>query len=90
MVFMPMFMYLQFLFAVFARLKQSIPENAVNLFWMCVFLKFYNVHMGVLRNAVRVGVSDFPEKSTMKVYGSTLLELRGGGWVSNVQVKSIM
>ena len=31
----------------------------------------------VLRNAV--WVSDFPEKSTTKMYGSTLLALRGGG-----------
>ena len=32
-------------------------------------------------------VSDFPEKSVMKMYGSTLLVLRGGGWVSNFQKK---
>ena len=33
----------------------------------------------MLRNAVEV--SDFPGKSIMKVYGSELLALRGGGWV---------
>ena len=33
-----------------------------------------------LRNAVGVGwVSAFPENSVTKVYGSTLLALRGGG-----------
>ena len=32
-------------------------------------------------------VSDFPEKSVIKMNGSTLLALRGGGWVSNVQKK---
>ena len=35
----------------------------------------------VLRNA------DFPEKSVTKMYGSTLLALRRGGWVSNFQEK---
>ena len=40
----------------------------------------------VLRNAVGGWrLSDFPEKSVMKMYGSTLLALRGGGWVSNFQ-----
>ena len=39
----------------------------------------------VLRNAVGAGrVSDFPEKSVTKMYGSTLLALR---WVSNFQKK---
>ena len=33
----------------------------------------------MLRNAVGVGESAFPEKSVTKVYGSTLLALRGGG-----------
>ena len=33
----------------------------------------------MLRNAV--GVSDFPEESFTKMYGSTLLALRGGGSV---------
>ena len=35
------------------------------------------------------GVSAFPEKSVTKVYGSTLLALRGGpgGWGSNFQEK---
>ena len=38
--------------------------------------------MQVLHSAVRGGrVSDFPEKSVTKMYGSTLLALRGGGWV---------
>ena len=35
-------------------------------------------------------VSDFPEKYVTKMYGSTLLALRGGGWVSNFQEKSVM
>ena len=43
----------------------------------------------VLRNAVRGGVSDFPEKSVTKVYGSMLLALRGGGWASDIQESSI-
>ena len=48
----------------------------------------------MLRNAVgggcRVGVS-FPgkKKSITEVYGSTLLSLRGGGWGSNSQEKSV-
>ena len=42
----------------------------------------------MLRNAVGgERVSDFPEKSVIKMNGSTLLALRGGGWVSNVQKK---
>ena len=36
----------------------------------------------MLRNAVGGGVSAFTEKSVMKMYGSTLLALRGGGWGS--------
>ena len=44
----------------------------------------------MLRNAVGGGgVSAFPEKSVTKVYGSTLLTLRGGGWGSNFQEKSV-
>ena len=40
----------------------------------------------MLRNAVGCGrVPDFPEKSITEMYGSTLLALRGGGWVSNLQ-----
>ena len=36
----------------------------------------------MLHNAVSGGrVSDFPEESVMNMYGSTLLALRGGGWV---------
>ena len=35
------------------------------------------------------GVSAFPEKSVTKVYGSTLLALRGGGWGSNFREKSV-
>ena len=42
----------------------------------------------VLRNAMG-GVSAFPEKSVTKVYGLTLLVLRGGGWGSNFQEKSV-
>ena len=38
----------------------------------------------MLRNTVGdKRVSDFPEKSVTKMYGSTLLALQGGGWVSN-------
>ena len=36
------------------------------------------------------GVSAFTEKRITKVYGSTLLALRGGGWVSNIHEKSVM
>ena len=44
----------------------------------------------VLRNAVGgERVSDFPEKSVTKMYGSTLLALRGGGFVSNFQKKTL-
>ena len=40
----------------------------------------------MLHNAVGGGkVSDFPEKNATKMYGSTLLGLRGGGLVSNFQ-----
>ena len=43
-----------------------------------------------LCNAVGGGrVSDYPEKCVTKMYGSTLLELRGGGWVSNFQKKTL-
>ena len=35
-------------------------------------------------------VSAFLGKSITKVYGSTLLALRGGGWESNFKEKSIM
>ena len=35
-----------------------------------------------------VGVSDFPENILTKVCGSTLLALRGGGWLFN-QEKTI-
>ena len=42
----------------------------------------------VLRNPVGGGsMSDFPKKSVTKMHGSTLLTLRGGGWVSNFQKK---
>ena len=44
--------------------------------------KCYVTHLGV-------GVSAFPEKSVMKVCGSTLLALRGGGWGSNFQKKAL-
>ena len=46
----------------------------------------------MLRNAVGGGwggVSAFTEKSVTKMYGSTLLALRGGGWGSNFQEKSV-
>ena len=35
------------------------------------------------------GVSDFLGKSITKVYSSTLLALRGGGWGSNFQEKRV-
>ena len=44
----------------------------------------------VLRNAAGGrGVSDFPGKSVTKVKSSMLLVLRGGGWRSNIQKKSV-
>ena len=36
-----------------------------------------------------MGVSDFLVKSITKVYGSTLLVFRGGGWGSHFQEKNI-
>ena len=48
----------------------------------CCYCTYLPVDIGaiqVLRNAVGVGVSAFPEKSIRKVYGSTLLPLLGGG-----------
>ena len=45
----------------------------------------------VLRNAVEGGrVSDIPKKSVTKRSASTLLVLRGGGWVSNFQKKVLL
>ena len=42
------------------------------------------IRMLQLRNAVRGGsVSGLLRKSVTKMYRSTLLALRGGGWVSN-------
>ena len=46
--------------------------------------KYYVTQLGV-----GGGVSDFTEKSVAKMYGSTLLALRGGGWGSNFQEKSV-
>ena len=43
----------------------------------------------MLRNAVGVGVSAFPEKSITKVYGSTLLPLLGGGGGQISRTKSL-
>ena len=45
----------------------------------------------MLRNAVGggEGVSAFKEKSVTKMYGSTLLALRGGGRGSHFQEKSV-
>ena len=44
----------------------------------------------MLHNAVGNGwVSELPEKAFTKMYGSTLLALRGVGWVSNFQKKSV-
>ena len=63
------------------------------------FLCFINLHFAeeisnmlgaiqVLCNAMGGKVSNFPEKSITKVYGSMLSALRGGGWVSIFQQKS--
>ena len=50
---------------------------------LCCSVKVYYLGaIQVLHNAVRVGVSNLPEKSITKVYGSMLLALRGGEWVS--------
>ena len=44
----------------------------------------------MLRSTVGGGrVSDFLEKSVTKMYGSTLLALLGGGWVSNFQKRAL-
>ena len=44
----------------------------------------------MLRNAMGVGVSDFQEKGLqIQEDGSTLLALRGGGWVSNLPGKCV-
>ena len=44
----------------------------------------------MLRNAVGGGGGvSFHGKSVTKMYGSTLLALRGGGWGSNFQEKSV-
>ena len=53
---------------------------------VCVLFRIGAIQ--VLRNAV--GVGDFVrEKRVTKVYGSTLLALRRGRWVTNFQKKSI-
>ena len=51
----------------------------------------YKWAIQVIRNADRGAwrVSNFPEKSVTKVYGSTLLALRGVGWGSNFQETSV-
>ena len=42
----------------------------------------------MLYNAVRGGrVSDFPKKGVTKMYGLTLVALRGGGWVCQISRK---
>ena len=43
----------------------------------------------VLRDAGGGGVSTFPGKSVTKVYSSTLLALRVGGWGSKFQKKNV-
>ena len=43
----------------------------------------------MLRNAVGGVVSDFPGKNVTKMDGSPLKSLRGGGWVSNFQKKTL-
>ena len=70
--------------------------NAVELgerYFAMIILVYMTVGSGaiqVLRNAVGGGtVSGFPEKSITKMYGSTLLALRGGGWVSNFLKKAL-
>ena len=57
---------------------------------MCVYSKkktFLILPIQVLRNAMGGGgvTVRFPGKIVTKVYGSTLLALREGGWVSNLQ-----
>ena len=55
----------------------------------CIIIYIYGA-IQVLRNALVGGrVSDFPEKSVTKMYGSTLLALRGDGWVSNLRKKAL-
>ena len=41
----------------------------------------------MLRNTDIGGAGRFPGKSVSKMYYSKILALRGGGWVSNFQVK---
>ena len=44
------------------------------------------------RSPLRPGVwkgDKFPEKSITKMYSSTLLALRGGGWASHFQKKAL-
>ena len=43
----------------------------------------------MLRNAVGGGCQLSRKKAFTKMYGSTLLALRGGGWGSNFQEKSV-
>ena len=44
----------------------------------------------MIRNAVGGGGCQLSrKKSVTKMYGSTLLALRGGGWGSNLQEKSV-
>ena len=65
-----------------------------NQIWSNIkFIRFKNVHdyfvfgaIRLLRNTVGVRLSDFTGE---KRYGSTLLVLRGGGWVSNVQENGV-
>ena len=48
------------------------------------------IRYSLLRNAVGGGrVSDCAGESVTKMYSSTLLALRGGGWVSNLQKASV-
>ena len=65
----------------------TIDAIPLSVYWIVLYLGAIRV----LRNAVGGGrVSDFPEKSVTKMYGSTLLALRvGTRWVSNFQQKML-
>ena len=65
-----------------ARAQMAADKEAVGLSRVHEYESKCNLPLGaiqVLRNAVGMGVSAFPEKSVTKVYGSTLLALWGGG-----------
>ena len=76
-------------------LLQSFPYLDVYFFnyfliWLCTSSIIQLGDIQVLHNTVGGGrVSDFHEKSITNRYSSTLLVLRGGGWVSNFRGKSV-